>query len=549
MRIYVAGPLVASNVAADQLRAVGHSPHVPAYHRSLLPTSEWEHHDLPQLKASDAVLRVPGEAAKADREVAEAFHLGKPVFHAVGDVREGPRALEPAPERTRKAGGVLVPEPPAPSVALNNDQLVAMVVLNTGANVFITGTAGTGKTVVVREWLKTQPRDSVAVTASTGIAAINLGGGTTIHRWSGAGICNKPMHVITDRGSPWWGKVKAIRAARALVLEEVSMVSGDNLTYIEELCRIARRADAPFGGLQVIFIGDFGQLPPVTVGTEGFAFESPAWRRAAPIPIRLTQVMRQTDSQFVEVLQSLRGGLPSPEALLALKWRERAFDPDARGALRIATHKAQVEKLNLSKLAALPGTEMRYVAEDTDGAHLNTDEDPSLGTGNPLPSDSPLARLLESGCNSPRELVLKPGARVIFTANEAHGAYVNGTLGTVEALRQHVITVKKDSGQTLELDRWQFTIEEPGPDGKPKVVACRSQFPLRLAWALVVHRVQGLTVPLVSLNLRRVFCPGQAYVALSRCPTLAGINIEDTRGPGAFMIHPKVLAYERSWGL
>jgi ATP-dependent DNA helicase PIF1 len=415
---------------------------------------------------------------------------------------------------------------------LNPEQAAAKAALDEGANVFLTGVAGTGKTRTLNAWLRGRDPVEYAVTASTGIAATHLNG-QTVHRWSGCGVGSKSAETLA---SEWWWREKVmphIAAAKALVIDEVSMLDGMMFELIESLCKKARGNLGPFGGLQVVLVGDMGQLAPVEGEDKGFAFETDAWWDADVRMIELKRVMRQQDVEFARVLHSVRDGTLDPEGYNILARRLNAYDPEENGAVRLMTHNGQVDQVNQVHLARIAGDDRLFKAyERGEGEHVEW---------------------LEKNCLSPRELRLKIGARVMATKNSGSGAFVNGHLGYVvgyqeDSLDPAVIVQFDHMDEPMHVLRetWERkqVVTEKGRTFE-KTLAMRVQFPLRLAWAITVHKSQGMTINRVSVDLARCFAPGQAYVALSRARTLEGLNIESWKGPASIIVHPTVSKFVR----
>lgn len=421
---------------------------------------------------------------------------------------------------------------------LNAGQARALQLLNEGRNVFLSGVAGTGKTYALNAWLEGKDRGAYAVTASTGIAATHLDG-QTIHSWCGCGIGDKPAKVITKK---WWWQEKiapTIAYADALIIDEVSMLDGETFELVAELVRIARCQEDhanPWGDLQVVLVGDMGQLAPVEEEEKGFAFETDAWWDGGFEMVNLTQVMRQRDAAFVRTLQSVRDGQLTPEGYHMLQGRVGAYDPDREEAVRLMTHNAQVDSVNDQRLRQLPGELREFKALET-GRKEDLDR-------------------LDRNCLSPRLLRVKVGARVMATKNSS--VYANGSLGYVTGIEDDpytgdtVICVLFDGRSNptrVGLAEWKATqIQmQKAPDGSQRPVevkvASRRQYPLRLAWAITIHKSQGMTLGKVSVDLSRTFAPGQAYVALSRASTLEGLNIERWRGQRSVLAHPTVARF------
>jgi ATP-dependent exoDNAse (exonuclease V) alpha subunit len=383
----------------------------------------------------------------------------------------------------------------------------------------------THNTTLLNRWIagfeERCERWRVAVTASTGIAATHLGG-QTIHSWCGIGIGDSPLDkIVTSR---WWlQKCKhRIEAVSALVVDEVSLLDGKTLDLIDMVCCAARNNfDEPFGGLQIVLVGDLAQLPPVQVEERGFCFDSEAWQNSMLWSVRLTEVHRQSDAEFSAALEEIRLGGMSDKTLALLGKRVRAFDPVEAGAVRLMTHNVQVDEVNHRHLEALKEPARSYVAHD-------------------FGIDPKEMERLDKNCLSPKDLQLKRGARVMATKNDQDQRWANGSLGTVTYCGDDYVAVVFDSGQRHEIvTRATWTTEEGGTQ---RVLASRDQIPLRLAWAMTIHKSQGSTLEKVSMDLSQVFADGQAYVALSRARTLEGLNIEAWRGRHSIRANPRVLA-------
>ena len=376
-----------------------------------------------------------------------------------------------------------------------------------GANVFLTGAAGTGKSHETRRLLARQ-RDT-DVTASTGVAALNVGG-MTVHRWSG-------MQLGPRDGEPWhkfFGMLTrdsrpAIRAAfnrvrgcKRLVIDEISMLSGRALDYLDYHCRRIREDERPFGGIQIIGVGDFHQLPPVRINPNhayDWAFDSKAWKEAGFQTVELTRIMRQDEPEFAKVLSKFRRGIIDHEVTALLKPRVSMF-PE-RELTRLLTHNAQVDKWNDYCLGELPGPESIRTAE-TWGPQHQID-------------------FLEKNLLTPKELHLKPGARVMFTVNRPDDGFVNGQIGEVVAIGL-TNAVIRTHGKEVEVAPFHWRYDQRDKNG-----AWFEQLPLRLANSVTIHKIQGMTLDEAFIDIRAAREPGQAYVALSRVRSLSGLHLKD----------------------
>lgn len=393
----------------------------------------------------------------------------------------------------------------------------ALSILKTGANIFLTGEPGAGKTHVINQyviWLRERGIEP-AVTASTGIAATHIGG-MTIHAWSGVGIKKTlsewDMEAMHEREP----LVRRVRSARVLIVDEVSMLDANLLVLVDRALRSLRGSDAPFGGLQTVFVGDFFQLPPVNKEQErsGFAFASAAWRDANPIVCYISEQHRQEDTLLLELLSAMRRNTLEDEHRELLRTRRHQEAP--KDATRLYTHNEDVDRINTEALARIDAPAKVY--------HMRSS------------GSSVLVEALKRGCLSPEQLTLKEGARVMFTRNNFEKGYVNGTLGVVESWSSAGWPmVATRAGIRIEAEPEDWRIE----DGK-RTLAQITQLPLRLAWAMTVHKSQGMSLDAAVMDLRGAFEYGQGYVALSRVRALSGLYLLGINEQ-ALKVHPEIL--------
>lgn len=404
-------------------------------------------------------------------------------------------------------------------------QSEALNILKTGASVFLTGEPGSGKTYVTNAFVRYLKRAKVevAVTASTGIAATHLGG-MTIHSWSGIGISKTLSPWDIDRIASNERIAKRITKTSVLVIDEISMLDGKTLQCVDQVCREVRRNDEPFGGIQTVFVGDFFQLPPVSRLGEPlpeFAFASSTWAASNPFICYLSEQYRQEDGLFLELLSSLR--------------KNQVLD----------SHKAELDKRCLGNAVSLSSETPKLYSHNVDVDRLNAEElGRILQTSQHFEMVSsgkaPLVEQLKRGCLSPEQLVLKKGASVMFTKNSSTGAFVNGTLGIVVDFDEttNYPIVKTRSGKSVTTEPMEWSMEEQG-----RVVARIMQIPLRLAWAMTIHKSQGMSLDAAFIDLKHAFVQGQGYVALSRVRTLAGVYLSGWNSM-ALQVHPEVLAVD-----
>ncbi|MCA9388718.1 AAA family ATPase [Candidatus Berkelbacteria bacterium] len=401
-------------------------------------------------------------------------------------------------------------------------QAQALRILKTGRNILLLGEAGAGKTYILRQYLDYLADHSVSVgiTASTGIAATHIGG-TTIHSWSGIGIrdslSQQQIEAIADKH-----QLKSqIQRAQVLVIDEISMLSAKQFDAVDQVTRAIRQTQAPFGGLQVILVGDFFQLPPISQEPEPpFVFTSQAWEPLGLKVCYLDEQHRQADEALLSVLSAIRSQTIEESHFEIISERIKTDQDFGREAVHLYTHNANVDELNESALADLPGDEHEFIMKYS-------------GKRKYLEG-------LVRGCLAPEALVLKLNAKVMFVKNNPERGYVNGTTGKVTGFNPDGWPVVANSdGHEFIAEPEQWSIEE---DGVPK--ATIAQVPLRLAWAITVHKSQGMTLDRAVIDLTRSFAPGMGYVALSRVQTLDGLILRGINNT-AFAVHPLVTSFEQ----
>ena len=409
----------------------------------------------------------------------------------------------------------------------------ALQILKTGANVFLTGEPGSGKSYAAARYVGYLRRENVpvSITASTGIAAAQIGG-TTIHAWSGIGTRSHITRSDLDSIVKNRRVTDRIKKARVLIVDEVSMLSGPTLTAVSQVCQFVRKANAPFGGLQVVLVGDFFQLPPVIRRDERvspdmdsqdeednspFAYASRAWRELDPSICYLTEQHRQSDAEFSGLLEAIRSNRFSKTDASLLASRRLAQDSLPRSVTRLFTHNMDVDRINQAELVKLPGEPYSFFMTAT--------------------GDKLLAEGLKRGCLSPEKLDLKTGAVVMFTKNDPDGRFVNGTLGVVSGFDPedgYPVVITK-GGQTVFAKPTEWKVSEDDA-----VKAGIEQVPLRLAWAITVHKSQGMSLDAAVMDLSNAFEYGQGYVALSRVRTLSGLHLLGWN-ERALRVHPLAL--------
>ena len=401
--------------------------------------------------------------------------------------------------------------------------LAERYIQETGISVFLTGKAGTGKTTFLKHIVAGCSK-RLAVVAPTGVAAVNAGG-VTIHSFFQLPLCPylpDVKELVTEYQMPEKNRslrkdrVKILRTLELLIIDEISMVRADILDAIDATLKRYRKNDRPFGGVQLLMIGDVQQLPPVVTESEKpfmdqvypspFFFNSRAFRKLGYIVIELNKIHRQRDAEFTSMLNDIRTGNPSDQTLERLNRRlDPGFDPPSGEYwIRLTTHNHQSDAINREKMDALKGKSMIFKAE-IDGNYP------------------------ESAYPTETELRLKKGAQVMFTRNDTSGnsMYFNGKIGTVTSLYPEIIVTDENGNEIIvNQEKWDNVRYEINPETQ-EIQAVNdgsfTQYPLRAAWAITIHKSQGLTFDRVIIDAGRAFSFGQVYVALSRCRSLEGI--------------------------
>ena len=386
------------------------------------------------------------------------------------------------------------------------DQSQALEILKSGQNIFLTGSAGTGKTFLLNEFIEYLKKEKVkvSVTASTGIAATHLGG-ITIHSWSGMGIESKLSDKQVKSLLIKEELRKRIKEAEILIIDEISMLDAARLDLLDQICKAAKEPFLSFGGLQIIMCGDFFQLPPVNVGKrEGveFAYKSLAWEQADVKVCYLNKKHRQqNDLEFVNILDSIRENEAGENILNKLKIRLKKQISCSIKPTKLYTHNLDVDAIN--------GFELSKIQEKEKIFDMSSD------------GLSVIVASLKKNCLAPEELKLKIGAVVMFVKNNFRKGYVNGTLGEIIGFDEdNLPIVKTKLGREIVAEQTSWGIEQKG-----QVVASISQIPLRLAWAITVHKSQGMSLDAAEIDLSKSFERGMGYVALSRVRQLDGIKL------------------------
>lgn len=427
----------------------------------------------------------------------------------------------------------------------NKEWLQALdIVENTRGSLFLTGKAGTGKSTFLR-YVAENTKKKHVVLAPTGIAAINAGG-STIHSFF-----RVPFHPLLPNDSRYNARnirktlkypndhIKIIREVELIIIDEISMVRADIIDFIDKVLRIyCQNMREPFGGKQMLFVGDIFQLEPVVKHDDrqlfqpfypsAYFFDAKVFANIHLVSIELQKVYRQKDSTFISILDRIRNNTATQADLNVLNNRVGAelHLSDSALAITLASRRDTVDYINNQKLAEITGN-------------------PSIFFGE-IKGEYP-----ETSLPSPMELAVKPGAQVIFVKNDKDKRFVNGTLGVVVGIDEEdgVISIVKENGEEVDLERtaWEhirYTYNEKEQKIEEELLGSYTQFPICLAWAITIHKSQGLTFQQVKLDFSGgVFAGGQAYVALSRCTSLEGISMSQPIKPNDIFVKADVMRF------
>jgi len=384
------------------------------------------------------------------------------------------------------------------------NQGLALEIMLSGQSVLLTGPAGAGKTFVLNQFIKLAKYEGkhISVTATTGLAATHLGG-TTIHSWSGMGIHDSVSPSFADHISK--ARREIIEKTDVLIIDEISMLHDFRLDMVDEICRVVRENDEPFGGIQLIMSGDFFQLPPINRGDSragGFVVNSEVWRELDPVICYLQEQHRQDDENLLDILNAIRAGDVRRHHAEMLLARAEVFPDDLEQLTELHTVNIDVDKINEAKLATLDEDEIVYT-QTTTGSESYVEG-------------------LQRSVLAPAQLKVKKGALVMAVKNSPDRKYANGSIGTIIDFEPYteypIVEFRNGKEVSMVPDTWEQR------DGDKKRASI-TQIPLRLAWAITIHKSQGMTLDAARIDLRKAFVEGMGYVALSRVKNLENLYL------------------------
>ncbi len=418
----------------------------------------------------------------------------------------------------------------------NHEQQLAFdMIAKTSQSFFLTGRAGTGKTTFLKT-VQQEVNKNFVVVAPTGVAAVNAGG-KTIHSFFGLDL---GVLCPWDIGQMNGDRISLVRHIDTIIVDEVSMVRCDLLDAMDRTLRHYRRSSAPFGGVQMVFVGDMFQLEPVVTREDRvilqenygpgpyYFYKAAAIERMGLPKIEFRKIYRQSDPAFIEILEHIRTGRMTMRDLMRINSRVQVpGEGSDKIHIVLTTTRREAQCINESRLESLPSAPVTFDAEYEGQMNRST-------PGSDIAED---------------KLVLKKGAQVMFTRNSSSGEWVNGTLGVVESVSDACIRVKLEDGSVYEVGKvqWEnieYEYDKASRSCKKTVVGSVTQYPLRLAWAITIHKSQSLTFDRVAVDFgRSAFCNGQAYVALSRARSLEGLELLRPMTPASVLVSNDVIAF------
>lgn len=404
---------------------------------------------------------------------------------------------------------------------LSDEQKLALEMCRSGENIFLTGGAGSGKSFVIREFMKDQNDKQLPILASTGAAAVLLGG-RTFHSFFGLGIMEGGAQATLQRILKDVKTLNRIKKVEGVVIDEISMIPGEALMVAEQVAQHARESTLPWGGMRIIAVGDFGQLPPVTrFGQKrDWCFLNEVWQRTDFQICQLKLNQRITNNEYLNVLDDIREGKISERVRNFLEEHTHDHDEDHPGT-RLFPKRDQSEQYNQKKLSEINETE--YIVD-------------SIFIG-----ENKYTEILSKSAPVPVQLKMKVGCRLLFLKNDPQKRWVNGTRGVLTHYESDHLIIKKDNGREVKVEKFSFSLLDADGNVRASVI----QFPVNLAYATTIHKSQGATLEELWCDLGALWEPGHAYVALSRLKESSGLHIVRWN-PRSFITDPAVTNFYKN---
>ncbi len=418
-------------------------------------------------------------------------------------------------KKTEKPQKALKSNPRPESAFEDNEDLKKIDdFIRNGDNVFVTGFAGTGKSYILNK-LKEKYKKKLTITSTTGIAAVNVKG-QTLHSWAGVGLCRNPINVTVDKIRQRPTQFRQIVGCKILAIDEISMLNVETFQYVNEVLKQVRENDKPFGGIQVLFIGDFFQLPPVEQGESferRYCFETELWDELELKNVVLKRNFRQNEEDFIKALSDMRINRLTEEDIDLLE--TRCVDEDDGEILHIFSTNEEANRYNAVKFNAINEPVINFVAKD--GVYRGK----NLVYKGFMPREEMILDIFNKNCRADREIFLKKGCRVMLLINmDFDRGLINGSCGVIQGFNDETINITFDNGVNTNIPMHEFEYYY-----NDKVVALRQQYPLKLAYGITIHKSQGMTLDKLVVDCKRVFECGQVYVAMSRVKTLGGLYL------------------------